>query len=96
MTYDPEVKVTWLRMRIANAELAYSDAELIDFDELIILNLINSLMQRKARNTYVSVFCFVKDWQAADWSILYFFRRSLVVKSRAISGWSYEVGHDHL
>ena len=24
MTYDPEVKVTWLRMRIANAELAYS------------------------------------------------------------------------
>ena len=23
MTFDPEVKVTWLRMRIANAELAY-------------------------------------------------------------------------
>ena len=25
MTYDPEVKVTWLRMRIANAELAYNN-----------------------------------------------------------------------
>jgi len=24
VTYYPEVKVTWLRMRIANAELAYT------------------------------------------------------------------------
>ena len=39
-----------------------SDAELIDFAELLILNLKDNVMEYKCQS-----FCFVKDSQAADW-----------------------------
>ena len=43
-----------------NWHMLKCDAELIDFDELIILNLINSIVESKEYKC--QCFCSVKDW----------------------------------